>query len=99
MPNSLLKKVFLVFMRINKVNSSIVVSKDTFAEITDVAGCFKSGENYTVYERDKKGNIESQIVPTELEAYCCLASKFGLDFYGWIINNYSEELGMKGPHM
>ena len=97
MPNSLLKKAFILFARINKVDSAVVLSKSTYAEVTNVVGCFKRGEQYVVYEKDERGQIKEQIVNNEMEAYCILANKFNLDFYEWV-NSYSEEFGIKGLH-
>ena len=99
MPNDILKKAFILFMRINKVDEYVVLNNSTYVNISGVAGCFKRGEQYVVYSINENGEKEQITVPNELEAYCNLASKFNLDFYEWLKNNYREELGMKGLHM
>lgn len=63
------------------VADDCVIDKDTFAEISCVSGCFKSGNTWTVYDTDEKAEVSKvKEYPSEQAAFADLAMRLGFSY-------------------
>lgn len=88
-----IKEAFRLQAKAHDVADECVIDKNTYAEISDVSGCFKRDGKWIVYDTDERAHVCEEVsFPSELSAFQHLAERLNFHFDTSVIYGDHNEM-------